>query len=116
MATLLRDIKNSVDRYARHAPLQHPVQYRLAFRELGLAIGLRALAPMQTVAASYQGAAARDLLQDIAELEQYVPLGREIEAFWRTPENQSVSSWLEHEDINSVMLATRLLPDEFLAV
>ena len=39
-----------------------------------------------------------------------------IECFWRKSANQQVSSWLDHRDINSVMLATSLLPDEFLAV
>jgi hypothetical protein len=62
---------------------------RLAFRELGLAIGLHA----QPVA---------DRLRD------------EIIAFWREPANRRGETYCEHEDINDVMLATALVPDGFL--
>jgi hypothetical protein len=64
-------------------------EYRLAFRELGLAIGLAA--------------------QPLAER-----LRDEIVAFWREPANRQVSTWFEHEDINDVMLATALVPEGFL--
>jgi len=33
---------------------------------------------------------------------------------WRAPQNQRLESWLAHEDINSVMLATSLAPETFL--
>ena len=45
-----------------------------------------------------------------------VSLGVVIENFWCDSENQQVNSWLDHRDINSVMLATSLLPDQFLAL
>jgi len=64
--------------------------YRLAFRELGLAIGL----------------AAEPVADRVRE---------EILAFWRDPRNRRVPSWREHEDINEVMLATALIPEGFLA-
>jgi len=40
----------------------------------------------------------------------------EIEAFWRDPEHQRVTTWTEHQDINEVMLATSLAPDGFLVL
>jgi len=37
-----------------------------------------------------------------------------IEAFWVRPAHRQTGMWLEHEDINDVMLATSLAPDGFL--
>jgi hypothetical protein len=37
-----------------------------------------------------------------------------IESFWVDPAHQAVESWTEHEDINTVMLATSILPDGYL--
>ncbi|MCA1786733.1 MAG: hypothetical protein LC657_12225 [Desulfobacteraceae bacterium] len=37
-----------------------------------------------------------------------------IESFWLAPENQQVPTWIDHQDINQVMLATSLLPDGYL--
>lgn len=56
---------------------------RLAFRELGLAIGL-----------------GRQ------------PLGRQITDFWTQPRRHGEQSWLEHQDINEVMLASALLASQ----
>jgi hypothetical protein len=45
-----------------------------------------------------------------------VPLRNALEAFWLQPENQRSETWLEHADINTVMLATSLLPDAFVSL
>lgn len=82
---------------------------RLAFRELGLAIGLAAVERLSAIASD----ALRPL---VAELERYAPLRSALEAFWMQPENQASESWLEHADINTVMLATSLLPDGFVSL
>ncbi|MBI2396060.1 MAG: hypothetical protein HYV09_41235 [Deltaproteobacteria bacterium] len=79
--------------------LRSPAESRLAFRELGLAIGLRAVARVNEPA-----------------LEPYVPLNEEITAFWRRPEHRRVESWTEHQDIDDVMLATALVPDGFVTL
>ncbi len=83
--------------FLRRNDLGAPAEGRLAFRELGLAIGLHA-APA---------------LGD-AELARFAPLGDEIEAFWMHPAHRNDPSWKEHADINDVMLATCLAPDGFL--
>jgi len=72
----------------------------LAFRELGLAIGL----------------AASERLEESmgATLRSYVPLGEAIESFWLDPEHRQTPTWSEHRDINEVMLATRLAPLGYL--
>ena len=91
--------------------LQTPLhaRRRLAFRELGLAIGLAAVERLSTIAS----AGLRPL---VAEVERYAPLRNALEAFWLQPENQRSETWLEHADINTVMLATSLLPDGFVSL
>jgi hypothetical protein len=72
--------------------LRLPAAQRLAFRELGLAIGLASLPPDAP-----------------RELEELRLLADEITTFWRDPAHRRARSWLDHEDINDVMLATSLL-------
>lgn len=89
-----------------------PATHRLAFRELGLSIGLHAAERLE------EGMDRRgmdDVLPDQFEiLRSYAPLGKRIEAFWSDPRNRSNPLWKEHEDIDSVMLATSLVPDGLL--
>jgi hypothetical protein len=105
-----------LQQYAQGDELQQPAQYRLAFRELGLAIGLHAVECMQQALneEAEPSAVDQELSNKLRGLMQYVPLYEEIEAFWRTPENQQTTTWIEHQDINEVMLATSLAPDGFL--
>jgi hypothetical protein len=89
-----------------------PASRRLAFRELGLSIGLHALE-------SLNDRIDRDkadglLLDQIEVLRSYSPLGRRTESFWTDPRNRRNPMWAEHEEINSVMLATSLMPGGFL--
>ena len=87
--------------------LAAPAERRLAFRELGLGIGLAAASRMREGGSSRRAA----LLAAIAE---HLPLRAVIESFWLLPEHRATAAWREHGDINPVMLATCLLPDGFL--
>ena len=51
-----------------------------------------------------------------SSLSRYAPVRAEIESFWLPPEHRQVRTWLDHEDINDVMLATSLVPEGFLAL
>jgi hypothetical protein len=104
--------------YVRSGELQLPARHRLAFRELGLAIGLHALERMQRAAGRTGGSGVTSplLRQQLQALMQYLPLRDEIEKFWRDPEQQRAATWLEHQDINEVMLATSLAPDGYLVL
>lgn len=90
--------------------LQTPLhaRRRLAFRELGLAIGLAAVERLGAIAPSR-------LRSLIGEVARYAPLRLALETFWLQPANQETESWREHVDINTVMLATSLLPDGFVS-
>lgn len=102
--------------YDGSGELQQPRQYRLAFRELGLAIGLHAVARMQSSidSVALQAAGSPRLQTLLKALMQYTELREYIENFWRDPDHQRSDSWTEHRDINEVMLATSLAPDGFL--
>jgi hypothetical protein len=102
--------------YVGSGQLQAAAEYRLAFRELGLAIGLHAAQRMWEAAASRRAATSPALRAQLEVLMRYVPLGEEIESFWRDPAHRRASTWSEHRDINEVMLATRLVPDGFLVL
>lgn len=94
--------------YAGQPDLRLPAARRLAFRELGLAIGLATLEPGTWPA--QQAAPGLD------GLSRFLPLRAELEAFWLRPEHRTVDSWLEHANINDVMLATCLEPAGFLVL
>jgi hypothetical protein len=116
--TLLAASLAGLQHYARSGDLQLPAEYRLAFRELGLAIGLHAVEKLWQAAQDGRGrslfsAGAQARLQ---ALMPYVPIGEQIESFWRDPAHRRARTWLEHRDINDVMLATRLAPDGFLVL
>ncbi len=104
--------------YAQGGELQQPARHRLAFRELGLVIGLHAVERMQQAAGHENRyiATSPQLRAQLQALMQYLPLRDEIEAFWRNPEQQRAATWTEHQDINEVMLATSLAPNGLLVL
>jgi hypothetical protein len=99
--------------YLQRFDLRSPADARLAFRELGLSIGLAAVASM---AQSIRDGSARrfDFHTQLAPLVSYLPLRGVIESCWLERNNRRTKTWIEHEDINDVMLATSLAPDGFL--
>lgn len=112
---LLQDTHAGLSIWLAHSPLGRPAAARLAFRELGLSIGLNALPAIRRKTApwlsSVLGAGLEPSLQ---ALEKSNSLTDVIESFWLKPENSVAASWREHDDINSVMLATSLMPEGFL--
>ena len=108
--TLLDATITGLSYYTRSGELQQPAQYRLAFRELGLAIGLHAIERL-----NQQQANIPELQHQLRALMRYTDLRETIENFWSDPANQT-GTWNEHRDINEVMLATSLSPDGFLVL
>jgi hypothetical protein len=97
--------------------LRHPARYRLAFRELGLSLGLHALEKMAgLVRGTPQESAGNDRLRSRLDLLiRYLPLRERIETYWIDPANRQGAGWTDHRDINMVMLATSLAPDGYLS-
>jgi hypothetical protein len=104
--------------YSKNNSLKLPADYRLAFRELGLAIGLKAVEKLKGLIEEnsdlFNKKHPLNLL--IETLMQYVPMREIIEKFWLERKNRKVNSWTEHRDINMVMLATSLGPDGYLTL
>jgi hypothetical protein len=94
-----------------------PPDYRLAFRELGLSIGLRAVKRTQDLLAQHPDAfdSVPTLRSRLELLMRYVPLIETIECFWLDAATREGATWREHQDINAVMLATSLAPEGGLA-
>ena len=97
-------------------PVRLPAEYRRAFRELGLAIGLRGVEKMRGLVGENPGDFDRSLTARLESFGRYLPLGGQIESFWAEGEGQRAASWREHQHINMVMLATTLAPESFLTV
>jgi hypothetical protein len=113
---LLSAARAGLEHYARSGELQAPAEYRLAFRELGLAIGLHAAQRLRQAVTANRIPASPEVRAALAVLMRYVPMGDEIESFLRDPARQRAGTWSEHRDINAVMLATSLAPDGFLVL
>jgi len=113
---MLYNALKGIKAFMQTETLRYPAQYRLAFREFGLSIGLHGIAKIEKLISQHTGyfeepAKLQALLQ---ELKAYHPLCDYIEKFWMEGENQKSPTWREHLDINSVMLATSLDPDGYL--
>jgi len=104
--------------FARSGTLRRPAADRLAFRELGLAVGLRGLERVRSeFAASPAMFSECDRLHgQLVAFEAYGTLAGSIEAFWLEPRNRAASTWNDHREINEVTLAASLAPAGFLAV
>jgi len=114
MEEMLSSAAEGVRRYVRQNPTSQPVEFRLAFRELGLAIGLYASAFIEKYLPDLpkRFGAADVVAVALKRLAAHRGLATDIVDFWL--ENQSGAGWASHRDINMVMLATSLLPQGFL--
>jgi hypothetical protein len=115
LTRLLTDARAGLELITGSYPF-HAAEYRLAFRELGLAIGLHAVEALRPRLMAQLGSTVGAAAAAVEALEGFLPLAEEIESFWLAPINRHNPTWRDHVDINSVMLATSLLPGQFLMV
>jgi hypothetical protein len=119
---LLEDVVDSalsgIEAYSKGSFLSLPADYRLAFRELGLSIGLHGLELLREEIEEHPGLFGRKspVHQAVDTLLEYMPLAEEIERFWMEGKNRETLNWTDHREINTVMLATSLAPRGFLAI
>jgi hypothetical protein len=118
LVLLLRDAEVGLENFVRSRPLSASADYRLAFRELGLSIGLHAIVKMQRIIEQHPEnfPNQHELHARLSGLAGFLPLSELIESFWLEPINQQSHSWTGHRDINSVMLATSLAPEGYLVL
>lgn len=95
--------KQSLDSLKGYADTFFPqsANQRLAFRECGLTLGVRAAYGM------------KDLIRipgfHPEELSKYLPLTEELENFWIDPAAQQSPTWKDHLNINAVSLAASIV-------
>ncbi len=118
LETLLDASLQGLVSYSRTNPLNLPADYRLAFRELGLSIGMRAVGKLKELIKEKPGVfkERHTLHEHIEALMRYTSLIETIEYFWLERTSREANSWMDHCDINMVMLATSLAPDGFLTL
>jgi hypothetical protein len=104
--------------FVESGSMENPAEYRLAFRELGLSIGLTAVENLLKGIEENPEPFRRSIYlhQRVEDLIGYVPLGKTIEGFWMDDKNRKARTWIDHREINMVMLATSLASDEFLMI
>jgi Putative neutral zinc metallopeptidase len=98
--------------------LSRPLAHRLAFREFGLAIGLKALPIIAESIKTAMGPLENrtGLRRIVDQLLPYESLSDDIVSVWLAHAQPSDEIWEAHQDINDVMLATALLPAMLLSV
>jgi hypothetical protein len=116
LGTLLESSLISMESFMKIDPLELPSKYRLAFRELGLSIGIRAIEKLgKLIKDNPKLFEKADRLKGlVAEITRHARLASIIESFWLKDASQKADTWIEHLDINMVMLATSLAPHGFL--
>ena len=111
---LLESALQGLPIYAQARDLHDAAARRLAFRELGLSIGLHALALVRQ-SVERRGTTARTKAV-VEALARFAPLARVIEGFWLDRGHRETASYVDHRDINDVMLATSLAPNGFIVL
>jgi hypothetical protein len=116
LETLLESSLIGLESFAKENSLKLPAGYRLAFRELGLSIGFQAVEKIRELIEQNSGLLRnKDSLHSLLKiLGRFAGLREIIEKFWLEGTNREAGSWIEHRDINTVMLATSLAPEGFL--
>lgn len=122
LETLLQNLLNSalvgLESYAQNNPSEFPAIYRLAFREMGLSIGIKGVDYLYSMIESNKDKFKYHnfLYKRVEALKEHIPLADSLESFWLKDENRKSTTWMEHREINMVMLAASLAPCGFLRI
>ena len=108
VAAVLAGVDAGLSGVLRSGALEMPAERRLGFREIGLAIGLQAL-PAIADAAAASARLDRAVRPHLDALQGTAHVRHRIVAHWSDAASQRAVTWLDHRDINEVMLATALL-------
>ncbi|MFB6263047.1 MAG: hypothetical protein ABEL76_05400, partial [Bradymonadaceae bacterium] len=113
LGKLLAAADRGLDRFAADFRPDESAARRLAFRELGLALGLAAVDRMRNWSGGNSSVfpAGSDRTDHLDSLAAHAELRRKIVSFWRRDPHQKTQSWREHRNINQVMLAAALAPE-----
>ena len=117
LVTLLDVAAEGLEAFVTQGSLEEGADYRLPFRELGLAIGLEGITRLAAFEKQHRTVFERKGIGPrLKTLLRHTPLAETINAYWLEPDHQKTDTWTEHRDINTVMLATSLSPDGYLSL
>ncbi len=118
LETVLASAILGIDFLTKNDPFDISADYRLAFRELGISIGLEGMEKLLEWINQNPDLFNKNevLLKSVEKLVDYMPLAKQIEEFWINDKNRKSRTWIEHREINMVMLATSLIPGSFLLI
>jgi len=108
IADVLAGASAGLRQYLRCDPFAAPASQRLAFRELGLAIGIQTL-PVLAATGRNAPSLVKAVGPHLTSLQTLAHHEQQLVAYWSERSRRSGSLWQEHRDINDVMLATALL-------
>lgn len=106
---ILKNAEVSFDIVDWSSVLSQPAERRLAFRELGLSIGMHGMESIRSLISR-----DRELAVIVSRLLRFQFSAEQIQSFWTVSTNRQSRTWTDHLDINTVMLATSLAPEGFL--
>ena len=109
LSELLISAEISLREFSESTLLRRSAEQRLAFRELGLSIGIQGLQWISQLAIQ-----DRELIGVINRLNPFLSLAKQIRIYWSKPLHQLNCAWVEHRDINGVMLSTSIAPAGYL--
>jgi hypothetical protein len=118
LESILDSALTGLDGFVQGGSLELPAGYRLAFRELGLSIGLSGAGMLAVWIEENPDLFGRShvLQRQVESLVGYGEAGKNIEQFWMHDMNRQAGTWTGHREINMVMLATSLAPKGFLVI
>lgn len=116
LVKILRAAYMSLEVYSGVGFIYLSAKDRFAFREFGLAIGLKTLRKMGKIIGEDPNLNNEDVSQLMKLLSPYISMADRIIDFWLKPENRRVKTWRDHQDINEVMLATSIIPHGYIGV
>ncbi len=118
LSTILNSALLGLESFEEGELLNYPADYRLAFRELGLSIGLKGVETLLDWIKdnSELFRVDKSLKSRVKVITRYTPLSEIIEHFWMESENRKSYTWTDHLEINMVMFATSLTPNGFLSI
>ncbi len=108
---ILINAETSLRLISKSSMLRTPAERRMAFRELGLSIGFHGLERVRGIVTI-----DRELSNIVEVLLSGRLLAERIQNFWSDPVHRGNRAWIDHCDINSVMLATSQAPEGFLQI
>jgi len=98
--------------------LSFPSEYRLPFREFGMAIGLHAVERIEGLMGEKPNVFSKNhpVCSQIKYLRRFLPLGEPIEKIWLDPQNRRAETWTEASGYQQRDVGNQLSPGRLFEI